>query len=358
MTQAFPGRPWHGRPVLAAATLLALLAAAGCGGSATSGHAGTPTQSSAQPASSAAPSSPASPSPASSTAPSPPQPQHVSLRFDWLIGGQHIGFVAAQAQGFYRKAGLDVALYQGKGSGLTVQSVGAGKNTFGIAAADTVIKGITKGVPIKAIGVVLQDSPSTFFYHKGLHFNTPRDLRGKTIISSAGNANLELLPAVLSRYGMALKDVHLELVRPSSFVALELKNPKDVELGYIMNELPPFRSVDPSMQAKLYSSFGVNPLNASIITSTAEIKSHPAVVRAFMRASAQGWAWAEAHPKQAVAEAVKMFPHGASSGHAKILLQSFKLARTLLHTPATKGKPLFWNREGRLGKDGRAGQAV
>lgn len=307
------------------ALVLTLLAAAGCGGS------------SAKPQ---APAPPAATAPAAAKASGKLTP--VTLRFDWLVGGQHIGFIAAQAQGYYKKAGLDVHMDQGKGSSLTLQTVASGASTFGLAAADVAAIGISKGMPVKVIGVVLQNTPSCIFYHGSDPVTTAQSLRGRVVISSAGNANLQILPAVLDRYGMTLKDIRLELVQPSAFVGTLMNNPKAVELGYIMNELPPFQHLDPRINCKLYSAFGVNAYNVGIVTTDKLIQNHPGLVRRFMAASTEGWQWAMAHPKQAVADAAKLFPNGASAGNAAVLARSFQIAIPLLHTPATKGHPLFW----------------
>ena len=42
--------------------------------------------------------------------------KQVSMTLDWLYEGTNAGFMMAQEKGFYRDAGLDVAIAAGKGS--------------------------------------------------------------------------------------------------------------------------------------------------------------------------------------------------------------------------------------------------
>src|SRR5256885_14545932 len=50
-----------------------------------------------------------------------------TFQLNWMAGGPHAGFAAAVAGGYYKDAGLDVTLVQGKGSGNTPQLVPHGR---------------------------------------------------------------------------------------------------------------------------------------------------------------------------------------------------------------------------------------
>src|SRR5271170_356636 len=47
----------------------------------------------------------------------------VTLTLDWIYQGPNAGFMVALDKGFYREAGLDVAMTPGKGSGSTAQLI-------------------------------------------------------------------------------------------------------------------------------------------------------------------------------------------------------------------------------------------
>src|SRR5580658_9852614 len=43
--------------------------------------------------------------------------KQVTMTLDWIYQGPNVGFMIAREKGFYRDAGLDVAITSGKGSG-------------------------------------------------------------------------------------------------------------------------------------------------------------------------------------------------------------------------------------------------
>src|SRR5271167_1211822 len=57
----------------------------------------------------------------------------VTMTLDWLFQGPNVGFMLAQDKGFYREAGLDVAITPGKGSGSAAQLIASGAAQFGFA---------------------------------------------------------------------------------------------------------------------------------------------------------------------------------------------------------------------------------
>src|SRR6059036_3483116 len=56
-----------------------------------------------------------------------------TLRLDWLASGYHVPFFLALERGYYRDHGIDLQIFDGKGSTTTVQVVASGADTFGAA---------------------------------------------------------------------------------------------------------------------------------------------------------------------------------------------------------------------------------
>src|SRR5580692_5741168 len=83
----------------------------------------------------------------------------VTLLLNWYTYGEHAPFYLGLAEGIYAKQGIDLEIQEGRGSGVTVQAVGAGSATFGYADIGTMIKAASKGTPVKAVGILLQTSP-------------------------------------------------------------------------------------------------------------------------------------------------------------------------------------------------------
>ena len=57
----------------------------------------------------------------------------INFILNWVAGGDHAPIYWAKAQGLYEKAGIDLTIEQGKGSTLSSQRVGIGKNQLGLS---------------------------------------------------------------------------------------------------------------------------------------------------------------------------------------------------------------------------------
>lgn len=296
---------------------LIALAAAGCGAT--------------------APAAPASASGAPA-APAAAPIQSVTLRLPWIASGYDAPFVVAAQRGYYRQAGFDVKIGQGKGSAITGQTVANGSDTFGVDDAGTTALLISKGVPLKVVAVYVQKSPMAFIYDKSHPFSSPKDLIGRLVVTSAGNAALSVLPAVLATAGVQPSQIKITTIQPQSF-ATELKtHPSAVVLGVSLSDYVSMHKLDPNAAYKLYADFGPNVYSFGLITSLKEIAKDPQGVAKFVRATDEGWAYAQKHPNQAVRDLVKQFPDTEPA----LGLQGLEMAFGLLHTPATANQPLGW----------------
>lgn len=85
----------------------------------------------------------------------------VTMTLDWLYEGTNVGFLVAHEQGFFREAGLDVAVSSGKGSGSTAQLVASKATQIGFSDGYVVGNGIAKGMAIKTVGSIFRRGPAT-----------------------------------------------------------------------------------------------------------------------------------------------------------------------------------------------------
>src|SRR5277367_175228 len=74
----------------------------------------------------------------------------VTLTLDWIYQGPNAGFMVALDKGFYREAGLDVAMTPGKGSGSTAQLIASKAAQFGFADGYVLGNGIAKGMALRS----------------------------------------------------------------------------------------------------------------------------------------------------------------------------------------------------------------
>src|SRR6185437_9217742 len=82
----------------------------------------------------------------------------VSLRLNWTITGPHALYYLGVQRGFFKDQGLTLQIDEGNGSVTTGQLVANKSNTFGLADASALIPVVSKGLPIRCVGMVSPQS--------------------------------------------------------------------------------------------------------------------------------------------------------------------------------------------------------
>jgi NitT/TauT family transport system substrate-binding protein len=77
--------------------------------------------------------------------------ESVNLTLNWTPTADHSPFYYAKAQGWYEKAGIDLSIETGKGSGVSSLKVGSGGSPFGIADLATALVARSKGADVVAL---------------------------------------------------------------------------------------------------------------------------------------------------------------------------------------------------------------
>src|SRR4051812_4850487 len=83
----------------------------------------------------------------------------VTFRLNWIAYGFHTPFYLGVERGYYKDEGIDLTIGEGQGSVRAVQTVGAKGDTFGLADGGSVVAGVTKGAPVRAVMAVTNSSP-------------------------------------------------------------------------------------------------------------------------------------------------------------------------------------------------------
>lgn len=270
------------------------------------------------------------------------KPTKVTLRLNWKINGDHAPFYVALDKGLYEEVGLAVEILEGTGSASTVKLVGTGSNHIGYADAGTMLKGAEAGLPVRAVGVMVQVSPMAVIFLPDDPVRSPQDLKGKTIGLTSGDSLSQIFPAVL-----AFNDIRPEDVRIISFPtpwAKEdalLQGKVDAFLGYYLAQpirLKVEKNVDTEWLA--FADAGVNTLNNSIIVNSRFLKERPGIVRQFLRATQKGIRATLDDPEEA-ARILSRHAVDAGLSLAACRMQII-VALGLLHTERTIGKPIGW----------------
>jgi NitT/TauT family transport system substrate-binding protein len=267
------------------------------------------------------------------------------FRLNWTLYGEHAPFFVALDKGFYKEEGLEVEILEGSGSATVAQLVSNMTNPVAYVDAATMMRGVGAGMPIKAVGVTLQQSPMAFIYRADAARPTKiEEIKGSRIAITAGDASLAIFTAFMGKLGMKVDDVNLITVaNPQSKEQAVLNKQADALLGYFMDQGPRMQLQTGVKMGwtRLYDMAGVSTLSSAIIANSDWLKDakNQAQLRRFLRASQRGWQYTFDHRD----EAAEIFMKRAPAFNKEISLLEINGTMTILHTEKTKDKPIGWS---------------
>src|ERR1700733_9935813 len=208
--------------------------------------------------------------------------ESVSFLLNWVAGGDHAPYYYAQKMGWYKDAGIDLTLLQGKGSMVAAQAAGAGINTFGLADMATVLVAIGKGADETAVMNVYANYPGGFYWLKSSGIKSVKDLASKKIGNPPGDAARSLWPALAKANGVDPNSVTWVNVGPGAKLAA-LKSGSVDAVTEFYNEHHTYKNqLGADMGYVAWKDAGVDPYGNSIAVNGTYIKDNRDTVPAFL----------------------------------------------------------------------------
>ena len=123
--------------------------------------------------------------------------QKISLRLDWVTSGYHAPYFVGIKNGYYKEQGLDVTVEPGNGSANVAQAIGNGNGDFATVDGGAMMQLVAKGLPVKSVMGLYQRNPIGVIYNVKSGITKPKDIEGKTLVITNGDAPAALLPAFM-----------------------------------------------------------------------------------------------------------------------------------------------------------------
>ena len=223
------------------------------------------------------------------------QPQKISVSMHFNVPQlSWYGFYWADEKGYFKDAGIEVNFQYLRGSTLTVQATAAGQSEIGVAAADTILAGIEKDLPIKAIANHLQkDATGVIVERKRGEPKSFKDLGGMTIVTSDTTTLATLLRASLKREDMTDK-VKVLSVDAQSVCTLMLTDQADGCTGFSFAHVLQVKAKGADPVFLPFSTPDYPILGHSILANADYLEKNGDTVRAFLAAVARGYEEASA----------------------------------------------------------------
>jgi NitT/TauT family transport system substrate-binding protein len=257
--------------------------------------------------------------------------------------GIHASLHLATEKGWYKEAGLDVEVKDGKGSVFTVQQIAAGQADIGLAQLPSMASGASNGMSVTSIMAFSRKGDNGLVVARDSGINTLADFKGKKLVSIAGGAVGPFIDPFLKAGGLARSDVNTVIVDGSALASTYTSGGADGIVTIAGYFIPTVEKVRPS-KAILFSDVGLNLPGYGLIVHKSTLEKRPEVLRKIVEINQRAWAYMAAGHYDEGADAI-VNQRASLRPDRESLAAQVTFYGGMIDTPATKGKPIGWQSE-------------
>ncbi len=209
-------------------------------------------------------------------------PRKVSFTTSWIPEGPNLFAYVAREKGFWKKAGLDVSVARGSGSGAAAQAVSAGTFDFGMAATPTVIVQAAKKLPITCIGQINYDALMGIGLLAGSPIKTPKDLEGRKLGASVTSGEYPFLPLYADKAGFDLAKVQMVQLDGKVRERSLMEKQVDAVSAFATSTIPSLAPLGTEVRFMLFRDAGIEFYGQSLTTQPQRLEQDPSLCAAFV----------------------------------------------------------------------------
>jgi len=210
----------------------------------------------------------------------------ITFALDWKAEAEYGGFYQAKALGLYAARGLDVDIRAGGPNTNVPQLLGAKAVELGIGSNSfTVLNAAQAGIPAKAVLAVFQKDPQCLITHPRDDVNAIGDMKGKPIMIADAVAST-IWVWLKAKFGFSDDQIRKYTFNLAPFLA----DPGAIQQGYVTSE--PYtieKATGVKPEVYLFADAGYPGYGSLVMARKELIEKEPAVVKAFVEASIEGW---------------------------------------------------------------------
>lgn len=213
----------------------------------------------------------------------------VTLQLLWKNQAQFAGYYVAKEKGFYRDAGLDVAIQEYDLGMNVTEDVLSGKVDFGVGRSSLVLEKM-EGKDLYLLAAIFQNSPFILLTQEREDITKVTDLKGKRIMVTDDVVGMAALSSMLLS----------NRVTPESYTPQKhsfnvddlITGNTDAMAAYISNESFQMQKQGVEYTEFSPSDYGIDFYSDILFTSKRFQDKDPALVERFRQASLKGWKYA------------------------------------------------------------------
>jgi len=262
----------------------------------------------------------------------------INLRLDWVLMGKCSPFFVGVEKGYYKDAGIDLKISEGKGSGSTIQLIASGENPFGLASLANLAEAVAKGMPVKSVYAVTHDSGYAVLSLAESGIKTPKDLIGKTVGVSPAGASRAVLPAFLKVNGVEFSQIKEVAFEGTGRMNALLMKKVDSAIGPYYEYLPILESKGVKLNTMKLAEWGLPLVGFGIVVNNKLITENPDLIKRFLKATTLSIGYAMANQEEAINAMAKNY----IKPEPKIWAYDWKLVIETMASKYMKGRPMGW----------------
>ncbi|MFT3863116.1 MAG: ABC transporter substrate-binding protein [Solirubrobacterales bacterium] len=255
----------------------------------------------------------------------PGAPQGATVVLDFTPNAVHAGIYAAQAQGFYEDAGIDLRVQVPGESTDAPKLLAAGRTQFAILDITDLGIADEKGLELVGLMPIVQRPLAAVLARKDGPVKRPRDLDGATVGVTGLPSDTAVVDSEVSGDGGDPSGVD-EITIGYNAVASLAAGKVDAATGFWNDEAVEARRKGIPLRVFKVDEYGAPAYPELVLTTTRkEVEADPELVESMVEATRAGYRFTEANPQQALGDllaANKSLEKADTGAQLKVLLPS------------------------------------
>src|SRR6476661_10489187 len=235
--------------------------------------------------------------------------EKASIALDWYPNANHAGLFWAQSKGLFRAAGVDISIETPADPTTVLQTVAAGRDTFGISYHPDILLARAQDVPVVAVCAIVPRPLQGVMSLKSAGIARPSDLRGKTLGYPGIPSQEAFLRTMLAADGVSMDEITLNNVEFNLLPSLISGQAAAVMGAFWTHETIVAELEGYPVNMMKVEDWGV-PLYDELVLVSSEktLADKRDLVDAVLDAVREGYLAAAADPKQAIDILVAAYP--------------------------------------------------
>lgn len=269
--------------------------------------------------------------------------EKLTVRLDFSPWGVHAAMHLAKEKGWFKDAGLDVDVQDGRGSGNTLQLVNAGQVDVGQIQLGLLPQARENGATVKGIAGWDKRTDLAVLVDRDSPISKVSDFAGKSLVVFAASPWAPFIDYWLKQGGLDRTKVDILFVDPAALWGTYTAKRADGLMSTEPSAVPVAEATRPS-KAILAEDAGVAFPSYGLIATEKTIETKRAALKSLVAVQKRAWEYLrDGHLEEGADAIIKQRPDAKLD--KKVLMEQARLTIAFFDTPATKGKPVGWQAE-------------